>query len=351
MNRVLICNIVPNNLVHLINAPQAANNFCFNLIESQCIDYGISIVPSSYFDDRIKNEKNMFFYHGKPSNKYWGFLQIIYFNIICAIKVRNVKHIWFYNIVNANFLCYLILKYIYRRKLCIILLDHTPSKSFYKLQAYTPYLFKKASGLISLSSRTTISNYNIKYIAGIIPSYKISDKIYSTNKKKKFLFSGNLGAHGGFHMALEAFKHLPSVELYVTGLGNFNLETANELPNIRFLGYLSYTDYLKIYDEVDICLSFRDPALPENENNFPSKMLEYFSYNKAVISTINYPELVNFNYFICEYNQQSIVDLIIKVANLSDAELLPYLDNSKHMINAFSEKRWIKDIVEIEQRL
>lgn len=43
--RVFICNIVPKGLLVEFQGSQAANNFCFNLIEGKCFQSVYSIVP------------------------------------------------------------------------------------------------------------------------------------------------------------------------------------------------------------------------------------------------------------------------------------------------------------------
>lgn len=39
---------------------------------------------------------------------------------------------------------------------------------------------------------------------------------------------------------------------------------------------MKYEDYLCLLDSATICLNLRNPNLPENNNNFPSKVLDYF---------------------------------------------------------------------------
>ena len=45
-----------------------------------------------------------------------------------------------------------------------------------------------------------------------------------------------------------------------------------------------------------ICLNLRNPYLLENNNNFPSKILDYFSKGKIVLSTMQYSEIDGANY-------------------------------------------------------
>ena len=352
MKRALICNIIPNKLVHLLHSPQAVNNFCFNLIDNKCFEEVYSIIPISYNDERIKSDDNVkYFTQKKHSNKYVAVLFLLLSNLSCSLQARKADTIWFYNIVKSNIISYLILRYIFKKKVYVILLDYTPCNNKFSLQNYIPFLIKKSFGLISLSSRTEITHPNMDYIAGIIPIDKIMKKTSNPNDKLRFLFSGILGRHTGFDLAIDVFEKLPDCELYVTGFGELDSVNFNKYINIKYLGYLSYEEYLKLYNEVDICLSFRDPKFPENINNFPSKILEYFSFNKIVISTISYPELKDFKYFSCDYKIENVTKIIEHVCRLQKNKLISYFDNSEALKNNFSEIKWRNTLNRIERRI
>lgn len=350
MKRALICTIVPNDLVHLLNSPQAANTFCFDLIKGGCFDTVYSIVPPSYCDDRIQSNKVVrYFTRKRRKNRFAVLFDTILSNVSCSLFARSSDSIWFYNIVKTNLLCYLLLRYVFRRKTYVILLDHTPTKNKLSFQYYIPHLIKKSYGVISLSSRTDITHPNMDCIAGIVPADKLRKEIRKNDKKLKFLFSGILGKHTGFDLAIEVFKQMIDCELYVTGFGDLSGIDFEGYENIHYLGYLPYDEYLQLYDMVDVCLSFRNPSFAENKNNFPSKILEYFSYNKIVVSTVNYPELIDFKYFICNYTLESIKNTIDGIVLLSMTELLEFRNNSSVLINNFSESRWIEAFTNIEK--
>lgn len=352
MKRLFICQIVPNNLVHIIKAPQASNTFSYNLIENHLFDQVFSIVPLSYYHNEIKDERIIKFYKGKYTHKK-------YKNIFCYIKnslkvagdSRKYNYIWFYNICNANLLAYIIIKYIFRKKTYVIILDHTPANKTLSLQNLKEWLIKKSSGAIALSSRGIFKIKNIDYLAGIIPLNKIKTIIHPINPHKiSFLFSGKLNLPAGFDMVLKVFKTFPNLELYITGPDSFEKELIKNHPNIHYLGYLPYSDYLKLYDKVDICLNLRNPEYPENINNFPSKILEFFSFNKIVISTIEYPELKDFKYFTVNYDENQIRDLINKIPKIKVDTLLEYCNNREQMKNNFSEHAWSKALSNIESK-
>lgn len=90
---------------------------------------------------------------------------------------------------------------------------------------------------------------------------------------------------------------------------------------------MKYEDYLCLLDSATICLNLRNPNLPENNNNFPSKVLDYFSKGKIVLSTISYPEIKGANYILSEYNEAAITKSIQDIINMDINELLKYSDN------------------------
>lgn len=350
--RAFVCNIIPNSLIVKLKAPQAPNNFCINLIENGLFDKIISLVPPSYFDDNIKDDNVIYLNGNAKANKLVKNLKAIVNSIKAAFILKKYDSVWFYNISSSNVITYIILRFIFHIPVYAILLDYTPVSNIFSISHYVPWLFKKAHGVISLSERTNISNKNIVYKAGIISSSKIINPQFYDSKHKKlvFLFSGNLSNHTGFPLALETFKQLPQVELYISGNGDVDVEELREYPNIHYLGYMNYYEYLKLYNNIDVCLSLRNPNYEENRNNFPSKIMEYFSYGKIVLSTLEYPELKDFNYIKTSYSVDSLKECILSLINKDNIELNKYMDNQKAMLTNFSEKSWISSIEFLETK-
>jgi glycosyltransferase involved in cell wall biosynthesis len=196
--------------------------------------------------------------------------------------------------------------------------------------------------------RTNISHANMDYKAGVIPLYKIKENVVSPHDRLCFLFSGAITNHTGFPMAFNVFKSLPDVDLFVSGFGNISGYNIEDYPNIHYLGYLDYDEYLKLYDKVDVCLSLRDPDFPENANNFPSKILEYFSYNKIVISTINYPELAGFRYVKSEYKEDALCEIVMELSSGNKQDLIELSDNREALKLNFSVESWMESFNKIE---
>jgi glycosyltransferase involved in cell wall biosynthesis len=342
---------VPKDLVHIIGTPQASYNFVSILIEANCFDKIFSIVSPSYYDNRITSKDGMIFFQGKPTKNT---MKRIYYYVLSSLKfvVQTKKNdsIWFYNLCRANLFAYILLKFILFRKVYIILLDlnYAPPANFFSIQNIIVSLLKVSNGVIFLSSRTMVKHTRMLNIAGIIDKSKIQPLKVTSNTDFIFLFSGNLCPYTGFDMIINVFKELPNYKLIVTGLSNSDISSLLKFSNIDYLGYLPYDKYLLLYDQVDICFSLRNPDFPENINNFPSKILEYFCYNKIVVSTIKYPELDAFNYFSVEYSKDAIKEAILNICAMDKKDLYKYNDNQKSLISHFSAEKWIQGFEELE---
>lgn len=348
--RAFVCHIIPQELVVKHNAPQAPNNFCINLINGGLFQKVNSIVPMSYFDDTIQNTDHISYLVGNENgSKISKLFAWLINNFKCAWNLRKYDSVWFYNLCKAGFLAYFLLRYVFRVKCYVILLDLTPNKNIFSLEHYLPYFYKKSKGIISLSMRTDIKHPNMGYKAGVIPSDKIQEFIpFSKKGKINVLFSGAISNHTGFPLAIEALKNLENIELYVSGNGDVYKYHLEKYNNIHYLGYMDYSEYLKLYDKIDICLSLRDPSFPENSNNFPSKILEYFCYNKVVISTIEYPEIKGFQYIHAKYDKQFIKKSIEKLATLEPDQIDKLRNNQNALRLNFTSESWLNEIIRIE---
>lgn len=341
--RTFITSIVPQHRVIESGASQAANNFCFSLIQNGCFDRVLSIVPPSYVFPESE-ESGISYY--KPTKNILK--QLLLFSLL-SCKLRKDDHIWFYNLVPVNVVLFILLKFILRKNVYIILADYTPNTHFLSLQNLIGFLIRRCSGSISLSSRTTINTKNNLVIPGIISKEAISYKQDEIYKPLSFFFSGTLSEVTGFRIALKVFAQIPSAHLYISGRGSFPKEY-EKYSNIHFLGMLPFDRYQDTIKEMDVCLNFRNPNLIENLNNFPSKVLEYFSHNKIVISTINYPEIKRAIYIKTEYDVDKIVSCITELLNWDEDKLKTYTYNQEFLKECVSINTWKDGFYTIENK-
>lgn len=346
MSRLFICSVVPNEYIVTLKASQAANNFCNRLIDGNCFDNIYSLLPISYNILPHKDNKITYFAN-KGTNvpsKLFGFL----INTINVVKkAKNYDDIWFYNINNSNAFVFLLLKIFFRKRQFVIMADYTPSNNIFSFQYFIGKLINIADGIISLSSRSCFKfKRNQKIIPGIIDDKMLFDNV-NKNNKIVFLFSGTLSKTTGFEMALKTFSKIPQAQLYISGNGSF-VDDYAYFKNIHFMGNLEYDKYLELLNSSTVCLNFRDPMLAENNNNFPSKILDYFSRGKIVLSTIRYPEINGANYLYCSFNETSIISIVNKILKMPISELERFSNNKDFLKKNFSLSTWKKAFKTIE---
>jgi len=105
------------------------------------------------------------------------------------------------------------------------------------------------------------------------------------------MYSGLLEPVTGVDLLLDAIKDIDkslNAKFVFTGKGSLAdkiTQAAKEDSRIDFKGNLSYDDYISTLKSADILVNPRNMLLPENRNNFPSKVLDYLATGKTIIST------------------------------------------------------------------
>lgn len=105
-----------------------------------------------------------------------------------------------------------------------------------------------------------------------------------------FMYSGLLNHVTGVNLLLDALKRVErqDIRLWISGKGELEEEVkaAAEKDNrICYLGHLPYKEYIQKLQEADVLVNPRDMSLPENQNNFPSKIMDYLAAGKVIVST------------------------------------------------------------------
>lgn len=105
-----------------------------------------------------------------------------------------------------------------------------------------------------------------------------------------FMYSGLLNHVTGVNLLLDAMKQVEKqdIRLWISGKGELEeavKAAAEEDDKICYLGHLPYEDYIRKLQEADVLVNPRDMSLPENQNNFPSKIMDYLAAGKVIVST------------------------------------------------------------------
>ena len=106
---------------------------------------------------------------------------------------------------------------------------------------------------------------------------------------RAFLFAGSMNRWAGSSQAVRAFETLPhgDVELWLCGPGE-NPDVAAAAardPRIKPLGFLDEATLSVTFQRASYYLNPRPASLADNRSNFPSKVLDYLSRGRPVVST------------------------------------------------------------------
>ena len=185
---------------------------------------------------------------------------------------------------------------------------------------------KMAKGHMFLSYQAFLNCPSSKkiHLDGGISCFKFDSEVQSTNKKI-ILYTGMLSVWGGVSFLLKAFAKISAldIELWVCGQGsNADLEAALEQDfRIKFFGLVSESRLQEICKEASVLVNPRPSNVDGNAMNFPSKILEYLSYGKPVISTWTpglSPEYRNVLEVLGEESEDCLANTIKEVLHWSD---------------------------------
>ncbi|MEG2208125.1 MAG: glycosyltransferase family 4 protein [Clostridia bacterium] len=100
------------------------------------------------------------------------------------------------------------------------------------------------------------------------------------------LYTGTLNQELGIDELLNAFADLPEYELWLCGKGDMETEIrrmAAQYPNIRFYGFVSQEEALRLQGRAAVLINPRSPEGVFTRYSFPSKTLEYLRSGKPVL--------------------------------------------------------------------
>ncbi|WP_428329100.1 hypothetical protein [Mucilaginibacter sp.] len=355
---IFIAQLFPKNkVVDIKGASQAGINFCFNFIDAiqptHVYAYQLSSVTEKLAFDFENDKIEYIASRSFPNRSVFKALNILAenFKIIFSIIKRGENNIWFYNLTPQVILIYSVLRLLFRKKCFIVLADFTPELFRNKVALQ---LMRYSNGVISLSFEakdmigSKVSVIVKPGILGDLPKQKSIRPIQRNN----FLFSGSLSKYTGIELALQTFSNTPSLNLFISGIGESEQlinEYAAKYPNITYCGYLSFQEYVKVLDSVDFVLSLRDVSMGRNKYNFPSKIIEYFLHEKIVVSTKSYPTLDADVYFCCDYDEPSLKELLLKINQLSDDNIRSVQTGARNFaIDNLSNNSWATAVSQLE---
>lgn len=347
--------VLPDNLVAKYNLSFAAANFSRNLLSGGGFDKCYSLLPVNVMGElpAIGEEGYEVIYSKwRKKGGLWAKLAIFKEQYLVFRQVHAHDSIWMYNLNIINALLFMLLKLFKPSvKLNVIILDFTPANNWKEQNYWYLKLMNKADGTICLAYSDLFKCANTAVLPGVVPISAGQEPLITT-PNNKFLLSGVLRVEiAQTSMVLDAFSKLPSCELHITGkIENETLvkKYAEKCDNIIWHGMVSYEEYLKLLHSCTFVLSTRDPNFPENQCNFPSKIIESLLHNRIIISTIEYKQLEGIMYFITTSEPEHIKLFVESIIKLDDAILRSYANQGSIVAKKFGTKVWNDVMTKIE---
>ena len=147
---------------------------------------------------------------------------------------------------------------------------------------------------------------------------------------KSIVYTGAMNRWAGVDYLVAAFTTIQRDDLRLTicGPGQPNSESRSLIendPRIEFLGLVSEDKLWQVSENANVFVNPRPSNVPGNESNFPSKVLEYLTYGKPVVSTMTpglSPEYGDVLIPVIEETVSGLAAAIDDASNLSRTELV-----------------------------
>lgn len=285
------------------------------------------------------------------------------FNFRNELKKELINNdiVFAYNIVYAWFGLARMAK-IRKCKSIIILADYSSPKS-YKNVIMKIYSFmcgreiKKYDIVVGLSKNIiNVTKKNQIFIC-MEGGIDLNKYIFSTptelrnNEKIRIMYSGSLISVTGVDLFIKSISKInnDNLEFIITGRGNLDklvVETAKMDKRIKFLGSLEYSEYMNLLNNAHILVNPRNMNLPENQNNFPSKYIEYLAVGKVLVST-KFPGFEKFENtaFFCDSTSESIKSSLEEAINTYENIYKDKYKYNKKFVKKFDWNNQIKKIM------
>lgn len=282
----------------------AGNRFLWNLTNELC-RCGNEVQRVSYLGIPVEAEvrKDITAEHDSGIEYVWKSPRI-FGGILCChrVLVREMKDsdcLLAYNVVYAWLLAPFI-AHVRHKKAILILADYSDVDSFQnslrkmyaRVQRFVMRRYDIVVGLSENTEKILRNKQKFLLLEGGI-SREFYDSFQSPDIGEDsivVMYAGILEKVTGIDMLLEAFKMLedPNVRLFISGKGSMEAEVRSAQqadPRICYLGCPVYEEYIQNLHKADVLVNPRNMNLPENRNNFPSKIMEYLATGKPILST------------------------------------------------------------------
>lgn len=303
--KIVICGtMVPSELEKdIYQLSNAANRFLMNFYTELCREHEVAFYSYLGIDvtedvwSRICADTSGIRYFRKSSDKITGVLR---YRKAVKAALEEADCIITYNTVYA----WLFAPDMARamgKKSALILADYTPMEAYSSaagkvyawLQAKVMRQYDFVIGLSEQTREFLRPKQKFIYVPGGI-SQEVYDYFEKDPAKESkditFMYAGVLEPVTGIDMLVRAFARTEgqNIHLAISGKGSLekNIRAAAEVDGrITFLGCPAYDEYLNNLLTADVLVNPRNMTLLENQNNFPSKIMEFLATGKPILST------------------------------------------------------------------
>ncbi|WP_096779596.1 glycosyltransferase family 4 protein [Zobellella denitrificans] len=203
-------------------------------------------------------------------------------------------------------------------------------------------LLSKADGVIAVApgliENLSLDTESIILEGFVEPSKALLSKSFSNKQETvNFLYAGGLFKEYGINEFVDAFSSckLDNITLTVLGKGSsaeYIQGVSDKDPRIKYLGFKSGDELDGLFSGADV---FVNPRMKDGyiENlSFPSKLLEYLSFGKPVLTTKLNSIPSDYDEFFIYFDSDNVTDFrekIEAVASMSKSELFTLGDKGK----------------------
>lgn len=213
----------------------------------------------------------------------------------------------------------------------------------------------QSDGLIYLSqSSFQKSDFQLKFLfEGGIPSFQ--GVPYTTIDKKILLYAGDFSDLAGIKVFTEQFISLDpaGMELHIYGRGDGKVleDLAQQNDKIKFIGFVDQDVLKSGMGQAYAFINPRNEELDFKLNTFPSKMLEYLSFGKPILSTQLKSVPSRYNQFLVLYQSNDIESLRKGIQQISDMTIEDYCIFAEEAKNLCINNSWSKRVEEVMNQI
>ncbi len=379
-NIVYLCTYLNDELSHRFNLPfvpsglKKKNSLIKSLAAHNVQVVFVSIfsqIPGRIFRGFIANNKlvklSVPWFTTIPLINYLLNPIFVFYKIKRLNNSRKIDFLILYNCVYENVIPAIFAKYLFKTKIIVQYEDGwiREDKGFLKNILYRgshSLAQRIASGLLT-NSKTFLDIFSSPkhcLFRGSVDHLERIPHMCSSENKLNVLFASTIDEVRGAKLIIKFLDEICDKELFdsvkISIVGRGKKELTKILDNsvlayrakggdAEFYGFVTEDDLKRIYSETDVFLSLQDPACSFSKYCFPSKILEFYYYNKPVIATdISdiydfFPHLVLTDYDVIDLRDK----IIFCLHNQGELEALN-AHNLDFVINEFSDKENSKKI-------